>query len=211
MDWQLNAIRSVYLATDPSGRRVALKRVRMENEREGFPVTAIREIKILQALSGHKNLVALLGVISGRGPATAGGDALTGTYLVFEYLDHDLNGLRAVQMHPAQIKYYLKQIFEGLYFLHKCKIVHRDIKGANILIGNDHVVKLADFGLARAAVDPRPAPTASSLVSDAEAAKMNAQQLAHLVAERQRKHAQNEAIACSYTNRVVRNALAASH
>lgn len=110
---------------------MALKRVRLENEREGFPLTALREIKILRALRGHKNIVSLLDVISGRGPSGAADDALSGVYLVFEYLDHDLNGLRAVPLLPAQIKYYMKQILEGLYFLHKCKIVHRDIKGAS--------------------------------------------------------------------------------
>ena len=37
----------------------------------------------------------------------------------------------------------------GLNFMHEKKIIHRDIKGGNILISEDGVVKLADFGLAR--------------------------------------------------------------
>lgn len=42
-----------------SNRVVALKKVLMENEREGFPITALREIKILQQLR-HENVVELI-------------------------------------------------------------------------------------------------------------------------------------------------------
>ncbi len=41
-----------------TGMHVALKRIRMEAERDGFPVTAMREIKLLQSLS-HENIVRL--------------------------------------------------------------------------------------------------------------------------------------------------------
>jgi serine/threonine protein kinase len=46
------------------------------------------------------------------------------------------------------VKIYIKQILQGLGFLHKCGVIHRDIKGANILITKHGKVKLADFGVA---------------------------------------------------------------
>lgn len=46
------------------------------------------------------------------------------------------------------IKLYIKQILVGLDFLHKEGVIHRDIKGANILITKHGKVKLADFGVA---------------------------------------------------------------
>ena len=46
-------------------------------------------------------------------------------------------------------KKYTFQILQGLHFLHLNRVVHRDIKGANILIDDKGVVKLADFGASK--------------------------------------------------------------
>ena len=43
----------------------------------------------------------------------------------------------------------MKQILEGCYFLHQNKVMHRDIKSANILLNDNGIVQLADFGLGR--------------------------------------------------------------
>jgi cyclin-dependent kinase 12/13 len=66
-------------------------------------------------------------------------------------MEHDLHGLvdRRVSLEPQQIKCIMKQALEGLAYLHSSKVMHRDIKGANILLNNKGEVKLADFGLAR--------------------------------------------------------------
>ncbi len=72
-------------------------------------------------------------------------------YLVFEYMEHDLHGLidRRVNLDIPQIKCIMMQVLEGLHYLHSCHVMHRDIKGANILMNNQGEIKLADFGLAR--------------------------------------------------------------
>src|SRR5690606_10983117 len=72
-------------------------------------------------------------------------------YLVFEYMEHDLSGLadRKTDFKVEQIKCIMHQILSGVNYMHCNNIIHRDIKGANILINNKGEVKLADFGLAR--------------------------------------------------------------
>ncbi len=46
-------------------------------------------------------------------------------------------------------KIYVKHVLKGLDYLHSKGIVHRDIKGANVLVDNEGVCKLADFGGAK--------------------------------------------------------------
>ncbi|XP_019240923.1 PREDICTED: mitogen-activated protein kinase kinase kinase YODA-like isoform X2 [Nicotiana attenuata] len=53
------------------------------------------------------------------------------------------------QLGELAIRSYTKQILSGLAFLHAKKTVHRDIKGANILVDPNGRVKLADFGMAK--------------------------------------------------------------
>lgn len=87
------------------------------------------------------------------------------TFLVFEYMEHELLGLvQTNQFTDSQIKCIMIQILEGLEYIHSKNIIHRDIKskspqilrtrynlfkGANILMNNKGEVKIADFGLAR--------------------------------------------------------------
>jgi len=125
---------------------VALKKVLMENEKEGFPITALREIKILQLLN-HENIVNLLEICRQYNRHK------TTFYLVFDFCEHDLAGLLSninVKFSLGEIKKVMQQMCEGLFFIHTNKIIHRDMKAANILITKQGVLKLADFGLARA-------------------------------------------------------------
>jgi CTD kinase subunit alpha len=120
---------------------VALKKIRMEGERDGFPVTAVREIKLLQSLK-HKNIVNMQEVMVEKNDC----------FMVFEYLSHDLTGLLnhpSFKLEPAHKKHLAKQLFEGLDYLHHRGVLHRDIKAANILVSNEGILKIADFGLAR--------------------------------------------------------------
>lgn len=45
-------------------------------------------------------------------------------------------------------KIYIKQVLAGLVFLHRQSVIHRDIKGANLLATKNGWIKLADFGVA---------------------------------------------------------------
>jgi serine/threonine protein kinase len=49
--------------SNADGAIVALKKVRMDNEKEGFPITAIREIKILKTLD-HKNIIKMKEIVT---------------------------------------------------------------------------------------------------------------------------------------------------
>ncbi|TGZ56404.1 Cell division protein kinase 2 [Temnothorax longispinosus] len=132
----------VYKARDKlTGKLVALKKIRLETEREGVPSTAIREISLLKDLA-HPNIIQLFDVVDGD----------KHLYLVFEFLQQDLKKLLdSVKggLEPALVKSYLCQLLKAISFCHLRCILHRDLKPQNLLIDREGHIKLADFGLAR--------------------------------------------------------------
>ncbi|KAI1129434.1 kinase-like protein [Nemania abortiva] len=134
-----------------TGALVALKKIIMHNEKDGFPITALREIKLLKLLS-HKNVLSLEDMAVEHHSKIIDKRKRPIIYMATPYMDHDLSGLLdnpSVTFTVPQIKCYLLQLLQGLRYLHENKILHRDMKAANLLISNKGILQIADFGLAR--------------------------------------------------------------
>ncbi|KAK8651608.1 hypothetical protein V6N13_141205 [Hibiscus sabdariffa] len=134
---------SVYRARDlETGKIVAMKKVRFINMDPDSVRFMAREIIILRKLD-HPNVMKLEGIVASR--------TSRNLFLVFEYMEHDLAGLAAtpgINFTEPQIKCYMQQLLRGLKHCHSRGVLHRDIKGSNLLIDNNGVLKIADFGLA---------------------------------------------------------------
>ncbi|CEG47103.1 cmgc cdk crk7 protein kinase [Plasmopara halstedii] len=151
----------VYMAKDKAtGNVVAIKKIRSLNEVQGLPVTTIREIKVLKCLN-HPSIVDMKEVVVSSenddddAEFTEKDEPLDychgSIYLVLEYLEHDLTGLidRQHFFDDTEIKCLMKQLLEVMKYMHSIDIIHRDIKCSNLLMTRDHLLKVADFGLAR--------------------------------------------------------------
>lgn len=133
----------VYEAIDltNNNRRVALKKLRIENKDEGIPITALREMCILKHLH-HQNVVELYEIIQD----------VDKIVLVFEYADMDLKMYVDKEKTIKDVKIiqsFTLQILNGLYYCNINRIIHRDLKPQNLLITSDLKLKLCDFGLSR--------------------------------------------------------------
>ncbi|ORY71270.1 kinase-like domain-containing protein [Pseudomassariella vexata] len=140
------------------GNLVALKKIIMYNEKDGFPITALREIKLLKMLD-HRNVLRLEDMAVEHHSKSTDKRKRPIMYMVTPYMDHDLSGLLdnpSIQLTVPIIKCYLYQLLEGLRYLHDTKILHRDMKAANLLINNKGILQIGDFGLARTYDGPIP-------------------------------------------------------
>ncbi|XP_061352156.1 probable serine/threonine-protein kinase At1g54610 isoform X2 [Gastrolobium bilobum] len=134
---------TVYKARDVAHQKiVALKRVRFDNLDPESVKFMAREILVLRRLD-HPNVIKLEGLITSQTSRSL--------YLVLEYMEHDLTGLASgpgIKFSEPQVKCYMQQLLSGLDHCHSRGVLHRDIKGSNLLIDNNGILKIADFGLA---------------------------------------------------------------
>lgn len=140
----------VYKAQErETGKIVALKKIRLENETEGIPPTTIREILLLKNLK-HSTIISLNDVIYNNEKM----------YLVFDYIDMDLRQFldsiykSKKELSDEIIKKMSHQLITAIYFCHSKNIFHRDLKPQNLLVDQQGNLKLADFGLGRLASIP---------------------------------------------------------
>lgn len=144
---------SVYLALHAvTGELMAVKQVELPNVGKGTEgdqkktamIAALKqEINLLQGLR-HPHIVQYLGTSSDEEHLN----------IFLEYVPGGSIAGMLKQYNTFQeplVRNFTRQILEGLSYLHSRNIIHRDIKGANILVDNRGAVKISDFGVSKKA------------------------------------------------------------
>jgi serine/threonine protein kinase len=139
----------VYLARDPLiGRLVALKTFRLgysvkDQEMEQFRVRFMREAQSAGILT-HPNIVTIHDVVEASEEGLA--------FIAMEYV-RGTNLKQILQSgQPLSLDFVVEiiaQVGDALDYAHSNRVIHRDVKPANILITEDRRVKITDFGIAR--------------------------------------------------------------
>ncbi|KAH0567199.1 hypothetical protein KQX54_007572 [Cotesia glomerata] len=137
----------VYRARDKrTGDIVALKKLKMDREKEGFPITSLREINTLLKAQ-HPNIVTVREIVVGSN--------MDKIYIVMDYVEHDLKSLMETMKQkkqnflPSEVKCLMQQLLKAVAHLHDNWILHRDLKTSNLLLSHRGILKVGDFGLAR--------------------------------------------------------------
>ncbi|XP_049859114.1 cyclin-dependent kinase 11B isoform X8 [Schistocerca gregaria] len=137
----------VYRARDKrTSEVVALKRLKMEKEKEGFPITSLREINTLLKAQ-HPNIVTVREIVVGSN--------MDKIFIVMDYVEHDLKSLMETMKQkkqvfiPGEVKCLMQQLLRAVAHLHDNWILHRDLKTSNLLLSHKGILKVGDFGLAR--------------------------------------------------------------
>ncbi|KAL0318925.1 UNVERIFIED_CONTAM: Cyclin-dependent kinase G-2 [Sesamum angustifolium] len=129
----------VYRAYDKrTGQIVAMK-----EEFNGLSTSTLREIAILHSLPQHPAIVKFREVVR---------DDWDRVFIVMEHVENDLARFMAMRrqpLPPTVVKCMMKQLLEGVKFLHENGVMHRDLKPSNILINKKGELKICDFGLSR--------------------------------------------------------------
>ncbi|PPQ99462.1 hypothetical protein CVT26_014278 [Gymnopilus dilepis] len=135
------AFGQVYRALNwATGETVAVKEIQLSNIPKGELGEIMSEIDLLKNLN-HPNIVKYKGFVKTR----------EFLYIILEFCEngslHNISK-RFGKFPESLVAVYISQVLEGLVYLHDQGVIHRDIKGANILTNKDGTVKLADFGVA---------------------------------------------------------------
>jgi len=135
----------VFKAVDKKTKSVvALKKIFDAFQNATDAQRTFREIMYLQALAarGDENIIRLQKVMKAEND--------NDIYLVFDYMDTDLHAvIRANILEPVHKQFIVYQMLKALKICHAADLVHRDLKPSNLLLNEECLCKVADFGLAR--------------------------------------------------------------
>jgi serine/threonine protein kinase len=151
--WQLGpslgqgAFAEVFQGIDTeTGKFLAVKQIKLKKEGCAAAKALRREIDMMIHMPSHRNVVKYLGTEQTK-------DRL------FIFLEYISGGSIAAMLEKfgalaeSIVSRYTHELLCGLDFLHTSSIVHCDIKGANLLVSEDGIVKLADFNSSKFLVD----------------------------------------------------------
>ena len=115
--------------------------------------------RYLQALTGHENIIRLQNVLKAENDRDI--------YLVFDYMETDLHAvIRANILEPVHKQFIVYQCIKALKYCHSGGLVHRDLKPSNLLLNEECLLKVADFGLARSLRAMKHAEESASVLTD---------------------------------------------
>ncbi|PFX31063.1 fibroblast growth factor receptor 3-like [Stylophora pistillata] len=141
------------LPNTPTPCTVAVKMLK-EDATDAELSDLISEMQTMKEIGSHKNIVNFLGACTVQGPL----------YLIVEYCPHGnlrdflrdnrpslikVNEKTAAQLTLRDLLSIAYQIARGMSYLSSKKCIHRDLAARNVLIAEDFVIKIADFGLSR--------------------------------------------------------------
>ncbi|PFX15764.1 Fibroblast growth factor receptor 1 [Stylophora pistillata] len=138
------------------GCTVAVKMLK-EDATDQELMDLVSEMKVMKTIGKHKNIINLLGVCTQEGPLFVVVEfAAHGNLRQFlqerrpglEYAD-DADYHSPEQLTLQDLMSFFYQVAKGMEFLSSRKCIHRDLAARNILVAEDYVMKIADFGLAR--------------------------------------------------------------
>lgn len=132
---------------------VAVKMVK-EGHTDSDMASLVREMEVMKMIGKHINIINLLGCCSQDGPL----------YVIVEYAPHgnlkdflnknlamaDYNSLNTQRvLTQKELTSFAYQVARGMEYLASRRCIHRDLAARNVLVCDDYIVKIADFGLAR--------------------------------------------------------------
>ncbi|KAL4429734.1 hypothetical protein ABPG74_001420 [Tetrahymena malaccensis] len=135
------AFGSVFKAIKQNTQQIVAIKDLFFNQNKRSKQIVEREVSILQDLNDHPNIVKLIDYQISNNKCS----------LMMEYVDYDLKQFIESQVYPlshTKIKRIAYQLLTGLSYIHQKGIIHRDLKPSNILITDQFIVKIGDFGSA---------------------------------------------------------------
>lgn len=124
-----------------------MKRIFTVSESENFSINTRKEIQMLEILR-HENVVNFIEIWR----TWNGEHRMNRFYQVFEFCEHNLADLLAssqITINSGEAKNILKQLLEGVKFIHDKNIIHSNLKPSNILVTRHGVVKVSNFATAK--------------------------------------------------------------